>query len=153
MPMAWRNIVAGSGVLAFSAWYAWLAGGLPERSLPNTPGPSFFPLVVISLAAVLSAALVIQGIMALRTDADTAPQGAESRLPALTIAAFFVYLAALPFAGFILASIVFFAALMLLYGSRKPLLIGIASTAVPVVLFVIFRYGFQIVLPRGVFGI
>ena len=151
--MAWKNIVAGTGLLAFSAWYAWLAAGLPERSLPNTPGPSFFPFVVIALVAVLSAALVIKGAMALRAGGETTRPAAASRLPALTIAAFFVYLAALPFAGFIVASIVFFAVLMLLYGSRKPLLVGAASTLVPVVLFVIFRYGFQIVLPRGIFGL
>jgi putative tricarboxylic transport membrane protein len=152
MSMAWRNIVAGSGMLAFSAWYAWLAIGLPERSLPNTPGPSFFPLVVISLVAVLSAALVIKGAVALRGDRHRPRRRAEPHLPALTIAVFFVYLAALPFAGFIVASIPFFAALMFLYGSRKPPLICVASTAIPLALFLIFRYGFQIVLPYGVLG-
>ena len=59
---------------------------------------------------------------------------------------------ALPFAGFVVSSVIFFAVLMVLYGGRKPLLIGVAATLVPVALFVIFRYGFQIVLPHGVLG-
>ena len=146
MPMAWRNIVAATALLAFSAWYAWLANGLPERSLPNTPGPSFFPLVVITLVAVLSAALLVKGI------ADSARPGAVSPLAPLAVGSFFVYLALLPVAGFVIASVAFFAALMFLYGSRRPLHIAAASLVAPAVLFVLFRYGFQIVLPRGPLG-
>lgn len=152
MPMAWRNIVAGAVLLAFSAGYAWLANALPERSLPNTPGPSFFPLVVIALVAVLSAALLVQGIAALRARDESIRPGKVSPVAALAIAAFLVYLALLPVAGFVVAGIAFFAALMFLYGSRRPLHIALASTILPVVLFAVFRYGFQIGLPRSVLG-
>jgi putative tricarboxylic transport membrane protein len=152
MPLAWRDILAALGLLAFSAWYAWLASELPERSLPNTPGPSFFPLIVIALVAALSVALLVRGGMALRAPRGADRHGAFSPTAALMLASFAVYLALLPLAGFIVASMAFFATLMLLYGSRNPLLIGAASTGLPIILFLIFRYGFQIVLPRGILG-
>ncbi len=152
MSMAGRNVAAALVLLAFGAWYAWLSAGLPERHMPNTPGPSFFPLVIVTLLVGLALALLIKGIADLRSGRDT---GAPSKLPpgALSaLAAFLVYLGVLPYAGFVVSSVIFFAVLMLLYGGRKPLLIGAAATLVPVSLFVIFRYGFQIVLPHGVLG-
>lgn len=149
MRMAWRNILAAAALLAFSAWYAWLATGLPERSLPNTPGPSFFPLLIVAFIALLSAALLYKGIMGLRTQEKSTRDGVPTRTAWFMLAAFAIYLTLLPVAGFILASIGFFAVLMLLYGERRPAVIALASTGVTVLLFLIFRYGFQIVLPRG----
>ncbi len=152
MTMAGRNVAAALGLLAFGAWYAWLSAGLPERHMPNTPGPSFFPLIIVALLIGLSLALLIKGIADLRAgrQADSPARLAPGALSAL--AAFFVYLGALPYVGFVVSSVIFFAVLMVLYGGRKPLLIGVAATLVPVGLFVIFRHGFQIVLPHGVLG-
>lgn len=152
MAMAWRNIVAAAGLLAFGAWYAWLAFGLPERFVPNTPGPSFFPLVIAALIFVLSLALLFRGVADVRAARGGGAEDGFAPGGALTLVAFLVYLAVLPFAGFVIASVAFFAVLMVLYGSRKPLLIGAASTLIPLALFVVFRYGLQIVLPRGIWG-
>ena len=152
MSMAGRNVVAAIALLAFGALYAWLSTGLPERNMPNTPGPSFFPLVVVTLLIGLALALLVRGIADLRSGRDrvvpdSLPPGA---LPAL--ASFLVYIAVLPYGGFVVSSVIFFAVLMRLFGGRKPLLIGAAATLIPGALFVVFRYGFQIVLPYGVLG-
>ncbi len=40
--MALRNIVAAVALLALGIVYGYLAMRLPERDLPNIPGPSFF---------------------------------------------------------------------------------------------------------------
>lgn len=149
MSMAWRNIIAALGLIAFGAVYAVLAAGLPERSLPNTPGPSFFPLLIIAFVVALSVALLLSGVLALRLERGPHFRPVTLERSHLAIACFVIYLALLPFAGFVLASIVFFAALMVLYGARNHIVTAITSVAVPVVLFVIFRYGFKIVLPRG----
>ena len=152
MSMAGRNVVAALVLLVFGAWYAWLSAGLPERNMPNTPGPSFFPLVIVTLLIGLALALLVRGIADLRAgrDRDVPDSLAPGALPAL--ASFLVYLTALPYAGFVASSVIFFAVLMLLYGGRKPLLIGAAAILIPVTLFVIFRFGLQIVLPHGVLG-
>lgn len=152
MAMARRNIVAAIVLLAFSACYVWLAVDLPERHVPNTPGPSFFPLVIISLLSVLSLSLLFSGISGIRAAERTdGPQGLTI-LGAVTLAAFFCYLALLPIVGFVIASVVFFAVMMVLYGSRRPIAIVAASVLIPLALFVVFRFGFQIILPRGAWG-
>lgn len=150
MAMAHKNIIAGLALIAFGAWYAYLIGGLPERTtMPNTPGPSFFPIIIVSAVLLLSAALLILGLVNARKATD-APAGQHSPPGAiLAITAFVTYLVVLSSAGFIIASVPFFAVLMYLYGSRNRLMIASASLIVPIALFVMFQYGFQIILPRG----
>ena len=60
--MARRNVIAGVGLLLLGVVYAVLTGGLPDRTIPNTPGPSFFPWVVGVSFLVLAAALLVQGL-------------------------------------------------------------------------------------------
>ena len=55
--MAGRNLLAGCGLLAFSLAYGVLTTGLPDRTLPNTPGPAFFPWFITGSLVILSAAL------------------------------------------------------------------------------------------------
>jgi putative tricarboxylic transport membrane protein len=157
MPMAWRNIIAATGLLAFSIWYAWAAQDIPSRSIPHTPGPPFFPYVIISIIGALSLALLVKGLAGLKTK-DGVAQRAQWRIsvppgPILALGAFLIYLVFLPFAGFLISSVLFFAVLMALYGCRAWPTIVIWSVAIPVVLFVIFTRAFQILLPIGPWGI
>ena len=151
MTMARRNTIAGLALMAFGIWYAYLIGNLPERSImPNTPGPSFFPIIIVTAVLLLSAAMLVSGIRGLRQPGSDAGKHINNRPAVFAIGTFFVYLALVPYAGFIIASVLFFAGLMYLYGSRNWLMIGASSIIIPVMLFVLFRYGFQIILPRGI---
>ncbi len=151
MAMAHRNIIAGLALIALGAWYAFLIGSLPERSvMPNTPGPSFFPTIIVSITLLLSALLVISGVMELGKPGDGTDIPRSGVNAKIAVGAFIVYLGMLPYAGFILASVPFFAVLMHLYGSRSRFMIAVSSLIVPIALFTIFRYGFQIILPRGI---
>lgn len=150
MSMAHKNIAAAIGLLAFTAWYALLTAGLPEREvMPNTPGPSFFPWLITAALSALSVALLVQGITRLKRGNGAAAAVYDAKTPVLALASFAIYLAALPYFGFIPASVIFFAALMWLYGARNPVIIAAAAFAGPFILFVLFRYGFNIILPRG----
>jgi hypothetical protein len=73
-----------------------------------------------------------------------------ARLIAISLALFFVYLLILPSLGFVVASIPFFAALMMLFEERRPVWVASSSIAVTVLLFSAFRYGFGVLLPLGV---
>ena len=153
MPMARRNIVAGLALLGFACWYAYLAGNLPERSvMPNTPGPSFFPILIVTAVMVLSVCLIGVGLKAGGQSDSRKVENFAEKDGWLAICAFVVYLAVLPYAGFIIASMPFFGVLMYLYGSRNWLLMIATSIVVPLVLYTVFRHGFQIVLPRGLFA-
>jgi putative tricarboxylic transport membrane protein len=147
--MAQRNLIAGCVLLTCSLAYGFLTIQLPDRGLPNTPGPAFFPWLITGLLTILSAALLVQGLRGHGGSAQAAPSPVTPR-GWLALGVFVVYLFLLPMLGFVTASIPFFAVLTLLYGQQNRVLVVLTAVAVPVLLFVVFRYGFQMLLPRGV---
>lgn len=147
--MGTRNVIAALGLIALAVWYAVLAGDLPERAIPNTPGPSFVPWIVAGSLAVLASALLVQGLRAARRSDTLVAPGRAVLLGAAALGAFVIYLALLPLLGFLVASIPFFAVLMALYGERRPVWLVAGSVACPACLFVLFRHLFQIPMPRG----
>ncbi len=148
--MGRRNVIAALVLLALGAGVAVLTAGLPSRTIPNTPGPSFFPWVVTGSLLALALGLLVQGVRQWSDGtAAVALSGAPGR-PVTGLVWFAVYLAALPTLGFLVASIPFFAGLMVLYGGARNVWLAVASIAVPAFLFFVFRDVFQILLPRGV---
>lgn len=144
--MARRNIVAGCLLLVISLTYGFLTAGLPERGLPNTPGPAFFPWGITAALTLLSLALLIRG---LRGAGDSQAPPVIGARGWLALGAFLGYAVLLPVLGFLAASIPFFAALMLLYGERRRVLVALTAIVVPTLIAWVFRYGFQILLPRS----
>lgn len=147
-----RNIAAALGLIACGLLYGYLAWELPVRSLPNTPGPSFFPLVVATLLIALSAALLVQALTADRDSPASRDDGAttaQRRTTLLMLAVFLAYIVLLPILGFILATVPFFAVLMVLFGERRPVLVAVGAMAMTAVLYGLFQYGFGVFLPRG----
>ncbi len=145
-----RDAIAGAILFVIGVTYGLLTVDLPNRSLPNTPGPAFFPRLITVGLIVLSMALLVQSVVRGGGDSQyvRSDRSASKSLLALTL--FLVYLILLPYAGFLAASVPFFAALMWLYGKRNLLVLALASIVIPVGLFYIFRLGFQILLPTGV---
>ncbi len=147
--MGRRNVIAAFVLLALVATYAVLTTQLPDRTIPNTPGPSFFPWVVTGSLLVLAAGLLVQGIRQWSDGPGAALDNGGARRTA-GLVWFALYLAALPGLGFLVAGIPFFAGLMMLYGGARGVWVAVASVAMPVFLFYAFRDGFQILLPLGV---
>lgn len=137
--------------MALAAFYSYQISGLPDRSaMPNTPGPSFFPTLISISLFVLSVALLLTGIKDFAMNkSSNAEENFLSRNAVLTLLTFLLALIALPYAGFVLIAIPTFAILMYLYGSRNKLTIALASIIIPITLFVLFRFAFQINLPHG----
>ena len=152
MSMPWRNISAGTALLAIALLQIVLASGLPERPVTGTPGPSFFPLLIGACLVALSSALVLQGLIELRAARGSASP-ASGQTPSLrtlaALACFVAYLLLLEPAGFVLSSALFFAALMRLYGAKSYLYTAAAAALGALSIYTVFRYGFQVVLPRG----
>lgn len=146
-----RHITGAAVLLALSFGYTALALQLPDRPMIGAPGPAFFPLLIGACLCALSVALLVQGIVGQRRrDRDGGDSGwTPSRSALAVLGCFAAYLLLLPVAGFLLASIPFFALLMRFYGARDNRLVAIGAFAAPAALFVLFRYGFQIVPPRG----
>mgnify|MGYP000347919595 CR=1 FL=1 len=150
--MRTRNIIAAIILLILGVGYAYLTAHLPSRDIANTTDPSFFPWVLAVCFLVLSGALLFQTF--LPVDLGRLPS-----IPAIPVSkyaagfvTFIVYMALLPTLGFVVANILFFAVLMIIYGERRPLWIAAGSIGLSLVLFFLFREIFQIRLPAGVLG-
>jgi hypothetical protein len=146
-----RDIIAATALIVGGAVYGYLAWRLPERSLPNTPGPPFFPLIVATIILALSAALLFQALSSPDDSAadNSATTRDSQRLAYWALAAFLGYIVLLPTLGFIAATIPFFALLMVLFGEHRPHLVAVGAVAATVILYAVFRHGFGIFLPRG----
>ncbi len=142
-----RDVVAAIVLIALGIAYAHLTSGLPERTLPNTPGPSFFPWLIVASLLALSVAMLARGLRAgKRAGKKTAPPPWR----ALGMLGWFVaYLAALPVVGFVIASVPFFAGLMVFFGARRWASVAALSVIVPVAVYHLFRGVFQVLLPAG----
>ena len=60
-----RNITAALVLLAIGAGYGLLTSQLPTRSLPDTPGPPFFPWINTTVILVLSTIPFFAALMVL----------------------------------------------------------------------------------------
>jgi len=148
--MGRRNVIAALVLLGLVATYAVLTTQLPDRTIPNTPGPSFFPWVVTGSLLVLAAGLLVQGLRQWSAGPGAAAPADGGARRTAGLVWFALYLAALPGLGFLVAGLPFFAGLMMLYGGARGVWVAVASVAMPVFLFYAFRDGFQILLPLGV---
>ena len=149
MPMGRRNLLAGALLLAVGIGYGLAAGQLPDRTLPDTPGPAFLPwLIAIGLTS-LSAGLVLHSLIAPLVRSGVSRDYRMPRRGWLALGSFAAYLLLLPYAGFVLASVPFCGSLVVLYGERRRLIAVAGAVLVPLALFVVFGAGFQVLLPRG----
>jgi len=144
-----QNIIAAVILIVLALVYGALTAQLPARTLPNTPDPSFFPWINTVIILTLSVWLLVRGLRQPRPESTTDEGRERRRLAVWALGAFVVYLAFMPLLGFILATLPFFAVMMVLYGERRPLWIGGGTVCVTVVLYVLFRHGFGVFLPRG----
>ena len=149
MSMGHRNLAAGIVLLAAGIGYGFATGQLPDRTLPDTPGPAFFPWLIAFGLIGLSAVLIIRGLIAVRQRGE---EFSGYRLPGrgwLALGGFAAYLLLLPYAGFLLASVPFCGGLAVLYGERRAVIALAAAVLIPLLLFLVFSTGFQVLLPGG----
>jgi hypothetical protein len=146
-----RDVVTAAAFLALGAAAAALTAALPERSLPNTPGPAFFPWVATVAMLVLACALLARGLTAPPRAGDMEEPGPAGLAPMLALlGAFIAYIALLPRLGFLIATAPFIAGLTVLYGERRPALVALTAVVATAGLYIAFRHVFQIILPQGV---
>jgi hypothetical protein len=154
--MIGRDGWAGLVVLAGCAVLYWLTLGL--RGNPLVPiGPEFYPRIVLAISAVLAVLLVVADLLAQRSrrPAARAREGSRPnyRLVTLTFLVFGVYVVALPYLGFRVATLLFVAALAVLLEPPRSakawarvLLLALVATAAT---YVVFEHYLTVLLPRG----
>ncbi len=143
-----KNIIAAIVLMAFAVVYGGLTAFLPVRTLPNTPDSAFFPWIITVIIAALSFWLLVRGLKQEPTE-PRSEEKPDRRLAVWALGVFAVYLALMPKLGFILATLPFFAIMMFLYGERRAVWIGVGTVSATFLMYVLFRHGFGVFLPRG----
>ena len=141
---------AGLAALAASLVLFWLT--LDLKPNPLVPiGPGFYPRVVLGLSAALAAALVAFSVF--KKEGSRESSGANYSLVLVVFAIFGVYVGALPFLGFRIATLIFVAALQATLepprGARGWLVVGATALLTTAISYVLFERSLQVLLPRG----
>lgn len=149
MSMPLKNVIFAVFLLAIGIVYAVLSSDLPERTIQNVPGPRFFPNIIAGIIIILSLSLLVKGLMELRRNSEFTMPLTFPVKGTLIVVWMALFVAVLPYAGFVVAGIPFFAGLMALCTESRPYQMVIGSLTIPLVLYYLFREGFNILLPTG----
>jgi len=144
-----RDGVAGLVCLGGSLWFLALTWGLPHPALVPI-GPAFYPRILLTITALLSAALFVAALV--RRPGAARPAPTRYGFVLLTFAIFGLYVAVLPSLGYRVATFLFVgvlqAALERPRGRRwgRVLAIALATTLVT---YYVFEGYLSVLLPRG----
>jgi len=154
-----RDGVAGLICLALSIAMLVLTRGLPQSSFVPI-GPDFYPRIVLTIMAVLSATLVGFDLWHARARTAPAAAGAEAapekrnyRLVGIAFAAFAGYVVVLSFLGYRIATFIFMVALQWVLDrpqtKRRWVVLLISAIATTAITYVVFDEYLSVLLPRG----
>ena len=147
------DTVAGLVSLVASVVLFWIAGDLPKSALVPI-GPDFYPRIALGVTALLSAVLVIEGILAgLRPPERAAGARPNYRLVVETFAVFFLYVGLLPGLGFRIATFLFVVVLQAVIEPPRSrgrwVTILVVALVTMLVTYVVFERYLSVLLPRG----
>ena len=152
LSMKKRNLVASLFLFLFCTGYAYSTYQLPTRAIENSTQPSFFPWVIVSFLFVLTISLLIQSLFDKNTDKVKNKRTLGYQISAYAAILSISYLIFLPILGFVLANILLFVGLMILYKEKRIIFVLTCSIAIPLLIFLIFKKVFSISLPVGILG-
>jgi hypothetical protein len=113
-------------------------------------GPGFYPRIVLVITALLSGWVLAQSFW---HAAPSGKGGENFRLVAIVFAVFFLYVGALPFLGYRIATLFFVAGLQAVLepprGAKGWLIVGATALITTVLSYVLFERYLQVLLPRG----
>ena len=144
------NVILAALLIGFGIFYAYLAANLPDRNLPNTLGSDFMPWVLAGCLLLLSLLLLIKTVFGStpeQFDFSISPKEGFGVI-FLTVCVF-AYVKLMILIGFVLATPIFLALLMLITGSRKWKEIVMVSIFATFSIYLLFQKIFQVILPRG----
>lgn len=157
-----RDVQAGIfllfvSVIMFSATLSF------KKLTTSLVGPAFMPQVIAGLIALMSIAIIVQGVKSVKasraekssTDAVVEEKPKEEvtyRPVILTFILMAVYVAVMPFVGFLITTAVYmFIQMMILSDKpeRKWLLFVVVSVVASATIYYVFRNVFYVMLPSG----
>jgi putative tricarboxylic transport membrane protein len=150
-----RDAITGLVVFATSLLLFWATLGLQRHPLVPV-GPEFYPQLVLGTTGFLALLLVVSGVVAdRRLRAPIVPTArANYTLVAVAFAIFAIYVIALPYLGFRVATFAFLVAMPLALeparrARRRWFVVCIVALVATVVIYLAFESYLQVLLPRG----
>ena len=153
-----RDAITGLVVFMTSLFLFWATLGLERHPLVPV-GPEFYPQLVLGTTGFLALLLVVSDVIAhRRTVVTTSPTvftvPANYLLVAVAFALFGIYVIALPYLGFRVATFAFLVALPLALEPprgvrRRWILVFVVALVVTRVIYFVFESYLHVLLPRG----
>jgi putative tricarboxylic transport membrane protein len=153
-----RDAVTGLVVLATSLFLFWATLGLQRHPLVPV-GPEFYPRLVLGATALLALLLVVSDVVAHRRARVTTATAVSTAKPnyalvVIAFAIFAIYVIALPYLGFRLATFAFLIAMPLAFepprgACRRWIVVFIVALVATVLTYIIFNNYLHVLLPRG----
>ena len=147
-----RDGWGGLAVLAASLLLFWGTLGLKDNPLVPI-GPGFYPRIVLGVTAVLSLWLLLADVFASKPPAASRRERLNYRLVALTFAVFGLYVGALPYLGFRIATGLYVAATCALLAPPRNAKtwagVFILAVLTALVTYLVFERYLLVLLPRG----
>jgi len=147
-----RDGWGGLAVLAASLLLFWGTLGLKDNPLVPI-GPGFYPRIVLGVTAVLSLWLLLADVFASKPLAASRREPLNYRLVALTFAVFGLYVGALPYLGFRIATGLYVAATCALLAPPRNAKtwagVFILAVLTALVTYLVFERYLLVLLPRG----
>lgn len=155
----YRDYIVGVAFLVLSIVLIVMAQALPASAVMEI-GPDFMPTVIGVIMLVLSVVLLVMAFANRKTvQGEEVKDDAEYKRVLLSLLLSLAYVFLLQPVGFILSTLVYlFFQMMVLAPDEKRTKKEAIRCAIIVVIFTfvvffLFRYGFKIILPRGIFSI
>ncbi len=148
------DIIQGILIVVFSSGTWYWSRQLPQ-SRTSVPGPGFFPELVSILGFVLGLYILLRAIRLRAVQAEGAAEeaddwGAYVRIGIPVVLLSILFVIAFKPLGFLVSSFVFIAAVLLLLGERRPLLILLMSAGLSGGVFYLFNNLLRLGLPGGI---
>ena len=150
-----RDAITGLVVFATSVLLFWATLGLQRHTLVPV-GPEFYPQLVLGVTGFLALVLVVSDVVAHRRGqvASASTVRANYKLVVIAFAIFAIYVIALPYLGFRVATFAFLLAMPLALepargARRRWIVVFIVALVATVVIYLAFESYLQVLLPRG----
>lgn len=159
----YSDVISGTAIVLFSALFFYASTKIRVFAAMEGLSSRFFPRIVVGVLAFLGMIVLLRGLVKAKayvpdTQADAAKGLSQGALCAIeTIVAIFVYVMLLEPIGFLIPTVVYLFAQILILSTGKPskkslaLYAGIALVTSCAIYFIFTRV-FYLMLPAGILG-
>ncbi|MDR1533870.1 MAG: tripartite tricarboxylate transporter TctB family protein [Planctomycetota bacterium] len=145
------DALTGAGLLGLAGYVYWEGSSMPQAA--KGLGPGGYPVFIAVGMAILAVIRIVQALVRYVRDKNAAPTLTLSRGAFFRVLWFlalvFAYLALLPHAGFIPASIALLVYLTHFYGYRRLWANVLVNVVFTISIYLLFRHFFLVLLPTG----